>query len=81
MCATVCPSGALWFGSRRALEGARRERPAYRFRLAGQVVRTKVGMMLPPSEEELDVTRWMGEGGGDVRNAGVEGRLSDLVGR
>lgn len=81
MCATVCPSGALWFGPRRALEGARRERPAYRFRFEGQVVRTKVGIMVPPAADELDVARWMGEGGGDGRDASVEGRLPDLVGR
>src|SRR3954466_243618 len=38
MCVTVCPSGALFFGSREAIETARRERPMNVFRFGQEQV-------------------------------------------
>ena len=48
MCATVCPSGALYFGSREYIEKYRREKPVNEFRFGHQTVRTKVNIMTVP---------------------------------
>jgi Fe-S-cluster-containing dehydrogenase component len=45
MCATVCPSGALYFGPREYIEEFRREKPLNEFQFGRQSVRTKVNMM------------------------------------
>jgi Fe-S-cluster-containing dehydrogenase component len=45
MCATVCPSQALYYGTREELERMRRETPLNEFGFGEQVVRTKVRMM------------------------------------
>lgn len=55
MCVTVCPSGALSFGSREEMEGLRRERPKGTFVFGSQVVNTKVQIMLPEGMDELEV--------------------------
>ena len=55
MCATVCPSGALFFGSRAEIERKRRERTANSFAFGPQVVRTKVRMMMPEAVAAVDV--------------------------
>ena len=64
MCATVCPSEALYFGTREEIE-ARRSRsvPTNRFRFGNQTITTKVNMMLPKTAraEYLDVTSAMNE--------------------
>ena len=47
MCATVCPSGALYFGSREEMESLRQSAvPTNRFQFGGQEIRTKVNMMV-----------------------------------
>jgi Fe-S-cluster-containing dehydrogenase component len=59
MCASVCPSQALFFGTREELELARpRSAPIDRFRFGEQTITTKVKMMVPKSAhpEHLDVT-------------------------
>jgi Fe-S-cluster-containing dehydrogenase component len=59
MCATVCPSGALFYGPREEVEAIRkRSRPTNQFRFGNQVVETKVSMMLPreSAANHLDVT-------------------------
>jgi Fe-S-cluster-containing dehydrogenase component len=64
MCATVCPSGALHFGTRGEVERLRpQSRPTNRFRFGGQTVTTKVNMMVPRASpiEILDVTAAMDE--------------------
>jgi Fe-S-cluster-containing dehydrogenase component len=55
MCVTVCPSGALAFGTRAEIERKRRERPANVFTFGPEVVRTKVRLMLPDHAMALDV--------------------------
>jgi len=64
MCASVCPSQALFFGTREESERLRpRSRPINQFQFGGQTITTKVNMMVPreaPSEQ-LDVTRFMHE--------------------
>jgi Fe-S-cluster-containing dehydrogenase component len=64
MCATVCPSEALFFGTREEVEARRkRSRPINEFRFGGQTVTTKVNMMVPRdnSDTRLDVTAAMHE--------------------
>jgi Fe-S-cluster-containing dehydrogenase component len=64
MCATVCPSGALFFGAREQIEQQRpRSVSSNEFRFGNQVITTKVNMMLPLSgrAEYVDVTAAMDE--------------------
>lgn len=64
MCATVCPSQALFFGTREEIEAHRRRtRPLNRFRFGEQEIVTKVSIMVPVSEPLywLDVTSALGE--------------------
>lgn len=58
MCATVCPSQALFFGTREEVERLRRRsRPVNQFQFGGQQITTKVNMMLPTASqiEHVDV--------------------------
>ena len=64
MCATVCPSGALFYGSRAEVERLRkRSRPLNEFQFGHQTVRTKVNMMVPrhSAVERVDITAAMHE--------------------
>lgn len=66
MCATVCPSQALFFGTREEIEFLRpRSAPANEFRFGAQTITTKVNMMLPKigRAEYIDVTSAMEERG------------------
>jgi len=54
MCATVCPSGALYYGPRETLEKSRRERPTNTFVFGRQVVKTKVQLMVGSATEEVE---------------------------
>jgi Fe-S-cluster-containing dehydrogenase component len=59
MCASVCPSQALFFGTREEIETLRpRSRPVNQFRFGNQVIITKVHMMVPKDSvvENVDVT-------------------------
>lgn len=48
MCAAVCPSQALFFGTRAEIERLRpRSRPINRFQFGAQTITTKVNMMVP----------------------------------
>jgi Fe-S-cluster-containing dehydrogenase component len=48
MCATVCPSGALFYGTREEVERQRpTSRPTNRFQFGAQTVTTKVSIMVP----------------------------------
>jgi Fe-S-cluster-containing dehydrogenase component len=62
MCATVCPSGALHFGTREEVEHLRPSaRPVNEFRFGLQTVRTRVHMLVPRErpQEYVDVTAAM----------------------
>ena len=64
MCASVCPSQALFFGTRDDIEKLRpRSRPINRFQFGNQTISTKVNMMVPKESgnEQLDVTAAMDE--------------------
>jgi Fe-S-cluster-containing dehydrogenase component len=47
MCATVCPSGALFYGTRAEIEARRRARPTNLFQVGDAVVRTRVQLLVP----------------------------------
>ena len=64
MCATVCPSQALFYGSREEIESLRpRSVPNNTFRFGQQMITTKVSVMMPKSgvAQYLDVTSAMDE--------------------
>jgi len=59
MCATVCPSQALFFGTREQLATLRpQSRPTNSFRFGEQVITTRVNVLVPRTRppEHLDVT-------------------------
>jgi len=59
MCASVCPSQALFFGTRDEIEKLRpRSRPVNSFQFGNQSITTKVNMMVPKDSpvEQIDVT-------------------------
>ena len=55
MCATVCPSGALYYGPRETVEKTRRETPINTFTFGRRVVTTKVHMMVGHEVDVLDI--------------------------
>ena len=77
MCATVCPSQALFFGTREEIVELRpRSTPTNRFQFGAQTVTTKVNMMTPSTgrSEYIDVTAAMNE-----RSAGKQISLNVLM--
>jgi len=63
MCATVCPSEALFYGSREELMRRRREKPINDFVFGQKEVKTKVSLMVSSETErlELDVASFISE--------------------
>ena len=64
MCATVCPSQALFYGTREQIEQLRpRSTPVNQFQFGAQTITTKVSMMMPKvgKAEYVDVTAAMSE--------------------
>lgn len=56
MCATVCPSGALYFGTREEINEMRpRSTPVNSFIFGEETVKTKVFIMMPKGIKELKV--------------------------
>mgnify|MGYP005847257595 FL=1 len=55
MCATVCPSGALMYGTRSEVEDQRRARQVGIFRFGDESVRTRVQYLVPSWNETLPV--------------------------
>lgn len=54
MCATVCPSGALYFGTREELALLRpNSSPVNTFQFGQEIVRTKVNLMMPKGSTKL----------------------------
>ena len=69
MCATVCPSGALYYGPREEIEALRkRSRPINEFQFGRQRVTTKVNVLVPrhSTVEHIDVTAAMHESAIDM---------------
>ncbi len=56
MCATVCPTGALHYGTLEEMRASRPlSHPINRWRFGNQVVETRVHVMVPPDVEEMVV--------------------------
>jgi len=56
MCATVCPSGALYFGTREEMARKRpNSSPVNTFKFGQETVKTKVNIMMPKGSTELVV--------------------------
>jgi Fe-S-cluster-containing dehydrogenase component len=55
MCATVCPSGALFYGTHEEVEDLRRARPQHRFLFGEQTVETRNHLMVPAETETVAV--------------------------
>ena len=55
MCATVCPSGALFFGTAEEIAAERSGTPINEFIFGQKVVRTKVSLMMPAGTKRIDV--------------------------
>ena len=56
MCATVCPSGGLFYGTREEIHKRRpNSSPVNTFRFGQQLVKTKVNIMMPKGATELVV--------------------------
>lgn len=55
MCATVCPSGALFFGTPEEIASQRHAAPMNEFVFGNRVVKTKVSLMMPRGETKLRV--------------------------
>src|SRR5689334_10820873 len=55
MCATVCPSGALAFTTREQIEHTRQGSAIREWMFGGEVVKTKVNVMVPREIQRVDV--------------------------
>lgn len=55
MCATVCPSGALFFGTPEEIAEQRSGTPINEFKFGQKTVRTKVSLMMPEGSTRLQV--------------------------
>ena len=55
MCATVCPSGALFFGTPEEIAEQRSGTPVHEFIFGERTIRTKVAIMMPAGTENLRV--------------------------
>lgn len=56
MCATVCPSGALYYGTKEDMARMRpNSTPVNRFLFGEEVVNTKVNIMMPKDSTELRI--------------------------
>ena len=56
MCATVCPSGALFYGTRAEVEDRRQAQPRNVFQFGNEIVRTRNNFMVPAHCEQIDVS-------------------------
>lgn len=57
MCATVCPSQALFFGTAEEIAAQRRGTPINEFMFGGRRITTKVKLMMPEGTRRMDVKR------------------------
>jgi len=69
MCATVCPSQALFYGTPEELAEQRAGTPIHEFLFGGRTITTKVGLMAPKGTQRMQVS------------AGAMFRKSDLLGK
>ena len=75
MCASVCPTGAISFGTYEQIVPLRRTKPVNAHVFGNQVVETKVYLMLPTDADEVTVDG-CGVFEGRVRSDGAPGAES-----
>ena len=73
MCATVCPSGALYYGTREDVEALRRARPLDQFLIGEQVVHTRNSVMAPAQAGALGI------GGAPAPRSRAEQQLEEAL--
>lgn len=73
MCATVCPSGALFYGTAEEVQDLRRGRPVDRFEIDGALVQTRNHVIAPPSLQALRI------GGGQAPRSRAEQQLEEAL--
>ena len=73
MCATVCPSGALFYGSREEVEDLRRARPLDVFRFGEATVHTRNFFMAPAETDAVAVP------GGERPRSAAEEHLAEAL--
>ena len=56
MCATVCPSGALFYGTRGEVEDQRQAQPCNTFQFGDEVVHTRISYMVPAHHKQVPVS-------------------------
>jgi Fe-S-cluster-containing dehydrogenase component len=82
MCASVCPSGALWFGTREEMRQLRpRSRAVNTFQFGLQTITTRVSMMVPLDSpvDRVDVTGALYEPTVGRSDAGEDALLAGLL--
>ncbi len=55
MCATVCPSEALYYGTMEEWKSRRKGIPSNKWKFGNQMVETKVYMVMPEPVERIDI--------------------------
>lgn len=55
MCATVCPSEAIFFGPKSVIDSTRRNKPNNKFKFGRQMITTKVYLMVDTQEEAINM--------------------------
>jgi Fe-S-cluster-containing dehydrogenase component len=81
MCASVCPSGALWFGTEEEIRALRpRSRPLNAFQFGAQTIHTGVSIMVPVDApvERVDVTGALHEPTVGRSDAGADALLGGV---
>jgi Fe-S-cluster-containing dehydrogenase component len=82
MCASVCPSGALWFGTREEMRQLRpRSRAVNTFQFGLQTITTRVSMMVPLDSpvDRVDVTGALYEPTVGRSDAGEDALLAGVL--
>ena len=82
MCATVCPSGALYYGPRDYIERNRTEHAINEFKFGRQLIKTKVNLMTSPeiSQLDFDIAAFM-SGGGEDGGLEIRAGAPDVAGQ
>ncbi len=73
MCATVCPSGALFYGSREEVEDLRRARPQNQFLIGAHALATRNHLMVPAAADVVPI------GAGGVVRSRAEQQLEEAL--
>ena len=80
MCATVCPSGALFYGTREEVTDLRRARPQSHFVFGDETLRTRNSLMVPLAVDTIVVGAFDGDANGvAARKTPAEQHLEEAL--